>query len=139
MFTVREDSYDAMERFIDTDTAQTQQKYNSTATKAATPKDESELRINEYISLNSLTVLPSSHFRWEYFDMQIRFNNIYVEGKLAADKIPYKDQYELDKLLKEIEGKITSILKSQIDTYLHDYPNAEKAKIEIELEGRIVW
>ena len=123
-----------MERFMNGDTAQTK----GTVAKADTTRDESELKINEYISLNSSNVLPSSYCRWEYFDMQISFNNIYVNGKLAANRLPYKNEYELDKLLKEVEGKITSILNPQIDTFLRDYPNAARANIKIELEGRII-
>ena len=58
MFKVREDSYDAMERFMNGDTAQTK----GTVAKADTTRDESELKINEYISLNSSNVLPLGIF-----------------------------------------------------------------------------
>ncbi len=139
VFRVKEDSYEAMEKFATTDTSTIKSKYSTKEDPAQMSRDLSELQIDSYLSLDSL-LLPT-YCSWEGGRVRLleaSFSNVYVEGTLLAKKFLYKSQPDLDKLVREVETKIKSILEGQINKFLQDYPNAKRATINLKIEGRIV-
>ena len=62
-----------------------------------------------------------------------RGSSVTFTGVIVADPTVYVTQADREQLLDKCRDNVSRALSSQVDRFLSDYPNVQKARIEIEL------
>lgn len=119
----------------------TKEDFNSIKSTLNTPKQplsqaEAELKIDNYISLSSLVTPGYCHWASGPY-LSASANNVYVEGSLACDSNSHSTDGDVSQTVSQMSDEIRRILDGQISKFLQDYPQVQRAHIDIDIKGYI--